>query len=108
MPGGYGKIKPSDNPKPYKKGEVHSPNGRPPKLPDLGILLGKVLGEEKDSKTAVEIILMALRAKATKGDIRAAELLLERAYGKVKQEIDQKIEIEEQVFRIGDQVIKFK
>jgi hypothetical protein len=108
MPGGYKKLKGSDNPKPYKKGEIHNPLGRPPKLPDLGVLLGKVLGEEKDSKTAVEIILMALRSKATKGDIRAAELLLERAYGKVKQEIDQKIEIEEQVFKIGDQVIVFK
>jgi hypothetical protein len=31
---------------------------------------------------------MALRAKAAKGDVRAAELLLDRAYGKVKQDID--------------------
>ena len=31
---------------------------------------------------------MALRAKATKGDVRAAEVLLDRAYGKAKQSLD--------------------
>jgi hypothetical protein len=46
------------------------------------------LGEEKDGKTAAEAILMALRAKAAKGDVRAAEVLLDRAYGKAKQFID--------------------
>jgi hypothetical protein len=30
---------------------------------------------------------MALRAKAAKGDVRAAELLLDRAYGKPKQDV---------------------
>lgn len=109
MPGGYGKIRPEDCPTPLKKGHKGLPGcGRPPKLPDLHILLAKVLGEEKDSKTAVEIILMALRQKATKGDLKAAEILLERAYGKVKLQVESKVEIEEQVFKIGDQVIKFK
>lgn len=62
--------------------------GRPKKLPELDKLLADVLGEEKDGTTAAEAILKALRAKATKGDIRAAEVLLERAYGKAKQNID--------------------
>ena len=62
--------------------------GRPKKIPDLHILLANVLGDEKDGKTAAEAILMALRAKATKGDVRAAELLLDRAYGKAKQDLD--------------------
>jgi len=62
--------------------------GRPKKLPELRELLANVLGDEKDGKTAAEAILMALRAKATKGDVRAAELLLDRAYGKPKQDID--------------------
>jgi hypothetical protein len=61
--------------------------GRPKKLPELRELLANVLGDEKDGKSAAEAILMALRAKATKGDVRAAELLLDRAYGKAKQEI---------------------
>jgi hypothetical protein len=60
--------------------------GRPPKLPDLHILLANVLGKEnKDGLTAAEEILMALHAKAKKGDTRAAELLLDRGYGKPKQ-----------------------
>jgi hypothetical protein len=50
--------------------------------------LANVLGDEKDGKTAAEAILMALRAKAAKGDVRAAELLLDRAYGKPKQDVD--------------------
>ena len=61
--------------------------GRPTKLPHLEALLANVLGEEKDGKTAAEAILMALRGKATRGDVRAAEVLLDRAFGKVKQDI---------------------
>ncbi len=59
--------------------------GRPRKLPALDKLMADVLGEEKDGITAGEAILKALRAKATKGDVRAAEVLLDRAYGKPKQ-----------------------
>lgn len=72
----------------WKKGQSGNPAGRPKKLPELRELLANVLGDEKDGKTAAEAILMALRAKATKGDVRAAELLLDRAYGKAKQDID--------------------
>lgn len=63
-------------------------NGRPKKLPQLDVLLADVLGEDKDGIEAAKAILMALRAKATKGDVRAAEVLLERAYGKAKQTVD--------------------
>ena len=69
----------------FKKGESGNPNGRPRKLPALDKLMADVLGEEKDGITAGEAILKALRAKATKGDVRAAEVLLDRAYGKPKQ-----------------------
>lgn len=72
----------------FKKGKSGNPNGRPLKLPDLDILMAEVLGEEKDGKTAAQAILAALRAKAAKGDIRAAEVLLNRAYGLPKQTID--------------------
>ena len=72
----------------FKKGESGNPNGRPKKLPELDKLLADVLGEEKDGVTAAEAILKALRAKATKGDIRAAEVLLDRGYGKAKQSMD--------------------
>ena len=53
----------------FKKGESGNPNGI----------------------TAGEAILKALRAKATKGDVRAAEVLLDRAYGKPKQTTDTNI-----------------
>jgi len=76
-----------ENLKPFKKGESGNPNGRPKKLPELDKLLADVLGEEKDGITAGEVILKALRAKAAKGDVRAAEVLLDRAYGKAKQNI---------------------
>ena len=72
----------------FKKGQSGNPKGRPPKLPALDKLLDTVLGEEKDGLTAAEAILKALRAKAAKGDVRAAEVLLDRAYGKAKQSID--------------------
>jgi len=80
---GRGKIEPR-----WKKGESGNPNGRPRKLPELDKLLADVLGEEKDGISAGEVILKAIRAKAAKGDVRAAELLLDRAYGKPKQSLD--------------------
>jgi hypothetical protein len=107
MPGGYKKIKPEDGVQ-WKKGQSGNPNGRPRKLPNLNELLADVLGDEKDGVTAAEAILKAIRSKAVKGDIRAAEVLLDRGYGKPKQQIEASIEIEEQVFKIGDQEIKFK
>ena len=72
----------------WKKGQSGNPKGQPRKLPELKVLLANVLGDEKDGKSAAEAILMALRAKATKGDVRAAELLLDRAYGKAAMNIE--------------------
>lgn len=75
---------------PFKKGHDDRRNrkGRPPKIPAIDELLAAVMGEEKDGITAAEIILKALRAKAARGDTRAAEILLERSYGKVTQTMD--------------------
>lgn len=72
----------------FKKGQSGNPKGRPRKLPELDKLLAEVLGEEKDGTTAAEAILKALRLKAAKGDVRAAELILNRAYGKAKEQVD--------------------
>ena len=74
--------------KPFKKGNSGNPNGRPCKIPELDKLLAEVLGEEKEGVAAAKAILMALRAKATKGDVRAAEVLLDRAYGKAKEKVE--------------------
>jgi len=74
--------------KPFKKGQSGNPNGRPKKLPELDKLLADVLGEEKDGLTAAEAILKKLRQMATGGNLRAAEILLDRGYGKPRQSVD--------------------
>lgn len=87
--------------KPFKKGQSGNPKGQPKKIPRLDILLADVLGEKKDGIEAAKAILMALRTKATKGDVRAAEVLLDRAYGKAKQEIDLSHKLEKDtVFKV--------
>ncbi len=78
-----------ENLKPISKGEVRNPKGAPRKLPNLDVILANVLGEEnKDGKTAAEQIIEAIRRRANAGDVKAANLLLERGWGKVKEKID--------------------
>lgn len=68
----------------FKKGQSGNPKGRP-KLPDLKEAIAKILSEEKDGYTALDAILAALRKKAAQGDVRAAQELLDRGFGKAKQ-----------------------
>ena len=84
MPRG-GKISPTTE---FKKGQSGNPKGRPRKLPELDALLAEVLGEEKDGMTAAEAILKKLRQEAAKGNLRAAEILLNRAYGMPRQRLE--------------------
>lgn len=86
------------NPKPFVKGKSGNPNGRPKKLPELDVLLADVLGEEKDGIEAAKAILMSLRKKAISGDVRASEVLLDRAYGKAKQVNDTTLTVNTPVF----------
>jgi hypothetical protein len=79
---------------PFVKGKSGNPRGAPRKIPNLDLMLADVLGEDKDGIEAAKAILMAMRSKAIKGDVRAAELLLDRAYGKAKQYIDTNIMID--------------
>jgi hypothetical protein len=72
----------------FVKGQSGNPKGRLKDIPELKQLLAEVLAEDKDGINAAKAILMALRAKATKGDVRAAELLLDRAYGKATQNLN--------------------
>jgi hypothetical protein len=72
----------------FKKGQSGNPKGRHPKLPALDILLAEVLGEEKNGTTAAQKILIALYKKALKGDTKAADILLDRGYGKAKQDVN--------------------
>lgn len=73
-----------ENLKPFLPGQTGNPNGRPKKLPDIELLLLEAMGEEGEEALA---IIEALINKAKKGDVRAAEVLLDRAYGKVRQDI---------------------
>lgn len=73
---------------PFVKGQSGNPNGRPKKLPALDLIMTNVMGDEKNGISAAEAIIMKLRDMATKGDIKAAQVLLDRAYGKAKQDID--------------------
>jgi len=81
MPGGKGKIRPEDNPKPFVKGQSGNIHGRPP---SLNTLINELYADGKDIKEAIE----AGMAKAKKGDITALRELLDRIYGRVKQEVD--------------------
>lgn len=71
--------------KKFQPGQTGNPNGRPKKLPDLDKLLAEVLGPNKDGRDGMEVIIEAMLKKAAKGDVKAAELLLNRGYGKAKQ-----------------------
>lgn len=84
----------------FKKGQSGNPakkftkenqplkNGRPKKLPALDELMAKVLGDEVDGKTKAEQILDSLIREAKKGNTKAAEILLDRGFGKVRQGVD--------------------
>lgn len=71
-----------------KSGGVHQNAGRPKNLPALDVLMAEILADEKDGVTAAEAILKKLRQMAAAGNLKAAEMLLDRAYGKPKQTAD--------------------
>jgi hypothetical protein len=80
--------------KSMEKGETLNPNGRPKKLPELDTLLADVLGGESGGEA--KAILLALVTKAKKGDVRAAEVLFDRGYGKAKQDVTQRTIIKDE------------
>ena len=75
--------------KPWKKGQSGNPSGKP-KLPALEEILTKTLGtvDEKTGLTEAENVVLAMIKQARKGDVRAAEFLADRAYGKLGIRID--------------------
>lgn len=106
MSEGKGKIKPEDG-VPFKKGDTRiNRKGRPRKLPNLDKLLIVVLGENVNGEQALKSILIALRKRATTGDVRATELLLDRAYGKLKQSTDVSLDFDKLTEDQLDQVIE--
>ena len=78
----------SENLTPFPKGVSGNPNGRPRKLPKIDDLLSDILGAEDDKDSEAYAILHSLMKQAKGGNVKAAEILLDRAYGKAKQSID--------------------
>lgn len=77
-----------ENLKPFPKGTSGNPNGRPKKLPKIDDLLQDILGSQDDRDSEAHAILMGLVKQAKSGNVKAAEILLDRAYGKAQQFID--------------------
>ena len=72
----------------FKKGQSGNPAGRPPQLPELSDIITTALtATNQKGSTAIQRIVEAIIKKAERGDMRAAELLLDRAYGKALQAI---------------------
>lgn len=72
----------------FSKENQPARKGRPKELPALRELLVDVLGEQINDLTAIKAILYRLRKMAIDGNLKAAELLLNHAYGKPKESID--------------------
>jgi hypothetical protein len=71
-----------------KKGETSNPNGRPRVIPELHEALSEALSKKSSNLTAIQRIINKLTNLACHGNIKAAELLFDRAYGRSKQSVD--------------------
>lgn len=112
-------IKPSDNPKPWKKGQSGNPKGRPRKwvsyLKNRGYKLVEINDaiqnllemtqeelktvEENKKATALEVsVSRALLRSISEESLSSIETLLTRAFGKPKETIDAKINAVKVIF----------
>lgn len=92
MPGGNKNIKPSDNPKPFKKGQKEG-IGYPKGVPNTSTRLKRILSiiqekknpftGEQEGFSVAEQMDVALIAKALKGDVRAYQEIMDRFEGKI-------------------------
>ena len=88
--------------KPFTKDDSRINRAGRPKLPDIKAILEEVLGETKDGMTAAEALMKKLRSMGAAGNIKAIEMLLDRAYGKPKQTVDTNITGIQPVIRVMD------
>ena len=75
------------NLKPFKPGEVHNPNGRPPNKKYLSEIARELLEQiptgELQGRNADVLVVLALVRKALGGDTKAIEMLHDWTEGKV-------------------------
>ena len=86
------------NLKPAKKGEIRNPNGRPKGSKDMSTIMREMLdtlvdvkdknGAKLGKKSYKMLIIAKLMKKATDGDLRAVEILLDRMEGKASQPVE--------------------
>lgn len=72
----------------WKKGQTGNPNGQPRKLPRLEVILEHVLGynvNEPEASSPINEVITAMLKAAKKGNTTAANIILDRFAGKVKQ-----------------------
>ena len=82
---------------PMKKGETRNPNGRP-KIPKLRDVLESALGGDAEKiKATLDKIVNVIAEQAKRGDLKAAEMLMNRVYGGHSQHI--KVEDESKALR---------
>lgn len=89
------KVKRRGNPqnlKPFQKGVSGNPAGRPPtsKLDERirEFLMQQIRTNDGNQVQHLDLIMRGLLKRAAQGEPKAAALLLERGYGKVKQQIE--------------------
>lgn len=73
--------------------------GRKKKIPELEELLIENMTEEKDGLMAIDLVIKQLRKRAIQGDMKAIEYLINRVYGKMKEQIEHKGEIKTEAVR---------
>jgi len=90
----------------FKKGESGNPKGRPPVLPVLKDAVAKMLSEEQHNITGLDAMIRKLFQMALSGNVRAAQELLDRGYGKPTQYSDINLTTEQPIFKGIDLDVK--
>ena len=90
-----------ENLKPFKKGEVTNPNGRPKGSKNRSTIVRElleyaskqknVLTGEEQTLTQEQAITLAMLLKAGKGDVNAYKALMDSGYGSPVQQVEQTI-----------------
>jgi len=74
----------------WKKGQKPEGAGRPRKLPQLDVALTRVFGVTSDTEVSkIDLLIEAMYKQAIKkGNVQAANLILDRMHGRPKQSVE--------------------